>query len=164
MTCKSYLNDKTQTATRVHLGRVDRYTRATLNAISWVKMILKVKVNDLYFQLITAERIPRCIFGANLVILAQIHYKLSNGQAKFPRILCQNGHKDLEGHGQWPSFSIPTEIIPGCMFGANLVIPAQIWDELSCGQTEVDEQMDRWTDGWMDRRTDTDNDNTPLGW
>ena len=41
---------------------------------------------------ITIERILRCIFGANLVILAQIHYQLLHRQAKFPRILSQNGH------------------------------------------------------------------------
>ena len=48
--------------------------------------------------------------------------KLSCGQAKFPRILNQNGQNDLEGHDQWPPFSIPVESIPWCMFGANLVI------------------------------------------
>ena len=149
---------------------------------------------------ITAERIIRCIFGANLVILAQIHYKLSCGQTKFPRILSENGQNDLEGQGQWPlffntsweyssmhvwckfgdsnpcgqakfsrilsqncqndlegqwpPFSIPTESIPWCMFGANLVIPAQNCDELSCGQAKVDRQTDGGTDGGMDGRTD----------
>ena len=113
------------------------------------------------------ERIPRCIFGANLVILAQIHYKLSHKQvsipaesipgclfpanlvvltqicddlscrqAEFPKILSQNGQNDLEYQGQWPPFSIPAECIPGCIFGANLVILAQICDELSRGQAK----------------------------
>ena len=36
-----------------------------------------------------AESIAGCIFGANLVILAQICDDLSRGHAKFPRILCQ---------------------------------------------------------------------------
>ena len=85
---------------------------------------------------IPAERMPRCIFGANLVILAQIHYKLSWRQDKFPRILSQNGQDDLEGHWQWPPLSIPTKSIPGCMFGAYLVILAQIYDELSRGWSE----------------------------
>ena len=67
----------------------------------------------------------------------KIYDKLSCGQAKFPRILSQNGQNDLEGQGQWPLFSIPTESIPWCMFGANLVIPTQICDELSCGQGKV---------------------------
>ena len=79
---------------------------------------------------IPPERIRRCIFGKNLVILAQIHYKLLHEQAKFPRILSQNG-QNYEGQGQWPSFSIPPESIPWCMFGANLVIRAQICDDLS---------------------------------
>ena len=83
---------------------------------------------------ITAERNPRCKFGANLVILAQIPYKLSCGQAKFPRILSQKGQNNLEGQCQCPPFSIPAESNPGCMFGANLVILAQICDELLCGQ------------------------------
>ena len=32
------------------------------------------------------------------------------------------------------------------MFGANFVIPAQIFDELSCGQSKVYKRMDGWTD------------------
>ena len=95
------------------------------------------------------KRIPRCIFGVNLVILAQICDELSHRQAKFPRILSQNGQNDLEGQGQWPPFSIPAESIPGCMFGRNLVIPAQICDELSCRQAKVYGQTRR-----TDRRTD----------
>ena len=74
------------------------------------------------------------MFGAHLVIIAQIYDELSHGQTKFPRILSQN---DLEGQGQWPLFSMPTESIPSCMFGANLVIPAQICDELSFGEGKV---------------------------
>ena len=68
------------------------------------------------------------------MILAQIHLKLLHGQAKFPRILSQNGKNYLEG--QRPLFSIPAEGIPGCMFDANVVIPAQICDELLHGQVE----------------------------
>ena len=85
---------------------------------------------------IPAQTIRRCIFDAYLVILAQIHYKLSWRQAKFPRILSQNGQNDLESQGQWSLFSIPAESIPGCMFGANLVILAQIYDEISRGQAK----------------------------
>ena len=40
------------------------------------------------------------MFGANLVILAQISDELSHGQAEFPRILGQNGQNDLEGQGR----------------------------------------------------------------
>ena len=92
---------------------------------------------------IPAESIPWCMLGANLSILAQISDELLCGQAEFPTILCQNGQNDLEGQCQWPPFSIPAEAITGCMFGANLVIPAQICDELSCGQGQVY----GWTDG-----------------
>ena len=76
------------------------------------------------------------MFGANLVIVAEIYDELSRGQTKFPRILNQNGRNGLEGQGQWPSFSIPDESIPECMFGASWVIVAQIYDELSHGQAE----------------------------
>ena len=86
---------------------------------------------------IPAESIPGCMFGANLMILAQIYDELSCGQAKFPRILSQNGQNELEGQGQWPLFSIPTESIPWCMFDANSVIPAKNCDELLCGQGKV---------------------------
>ena len=58
--------------------------------------------------------------------------QLSCRQAKFPKILSQNGQNDLEGHSQWPPFSIPAESTPGCMFDANLVLLAQICDELQC--------------------------------
>ena len=94
---------------------------------------------------IPAESITRCMFGANLVIPALICDELSCGQTKFPRILSQNGQNDLEGQGQWPPFSIPAESIPWCLFGANLVIPAQICDELSCGQGKVYGQADGQT-------------------
>ena len=98
------------------------------------------------------EKIPRCILGANLVILVQIHYKISSGQAKFPRILSQNGQTDLENQSQWPLYSIPVESIPRCMVGANLVIPAQICDELSCEQARVYGQTDGRTDRPTGRR------------
>ena len=95
------------------------------------------------------------MFGANLVILAYIYDELLCGQAKFPRIVCQNGQNDLEGQNQWPPFSITAESIPRCMFGANLVIPAQICDELSCGEGNFLR---------TDRQTDAGNDNTPSAW
>ena len=85
---------------------------------------------------IIAKIIARCIFGAHLVILSQIHWKLSHRQAKFPKILSQNGRHDLEGQSQWPPFSIPAESIPGCIFDANLVILAQICDELPHGRAK----------------------------
>ena len=40
------------------------------------------------------------MFGANLVILAQIYGELSRREAEFPRILSQNGQNDLEGQDQ----------------------------------------------------------------
>ena len=79
------------------------------------------------------------------MIVAQIFYNLSRGQAHFPRILSQNGQND---QGQCPPFSIPAENIPGCMIGTNFVIPAQTYDELSCGQGKVNGP----TAGRTDRR------------
>ena len=116
------------------------------------KLTLKVKVNGLHFQY--QPRVSQdSYFGLNLVILAQIYDELSRGQAEFPRILRQNGQNDLEDQGQWPLFSIPTKGIPWCMFGANLVIPAQICDELSYGQSKVYGQTDRQMDGRTDGQT-----------
>ena len=40
------------------------------------------------------------MFGANLVILAQICEDLLTGQIKFPKILSENSQNDLEGQGQ----------------------------------------------------------------
>ena len=51
------------------------------------------------------------MFGANLVILAQMCDEFSRGQAEFLGILSQNGQNDLEGQGQWPIFLIPAESI-----------------------------------------------------
>ena len=96
---------------------------------------MTLKVNDPFFSILL-KRIPRCIFGANLAILAQISDELLHGQAKFPRIIRHNGQNDLEGQGEWPPFSITGESVPGCMFGANLVILAEICDELLCGQSK----------------------------
>ena len=83
---------------------------------------------------IPTERTPWCMFGAHLVIPAQICDELLCGQAEFPRTLSQNGQNDLEVQGQWLPFSILAESILGCMFGANLVILAQICDTLLCAQ------------------------------
>ena len=77
------------------------------------------------------------MFVANLVILAQMCDELLRRQAEFPKIFSQNGQNDLEGKGQWPQFSLPAASIPGHVLGANLVIPPQICDELSCGQDKV---------------------------
>ena len=105
---------------------------------------------------IPAERIPGCMVGANVVILVQICDEWFWGQAESSRILGQNGQNDLEGKGQWPPFSIPAANIPGCMFGANLVILAQTRDELSGGQGKVH--------GRTARRGDAGNDNKHLTW
>ena len=97
---------------------------------------------------ISAESIHGCMFGANLLIVAQTQYQLFCGIAKFHKILSGNGQNDLKGQGRWPPFSIPTESIPGCMFSANLVIPAQVCD----GQGKVYGQTEGRADGQADRR------------
>ena len=102
------------------------------------------------------------MFGVNLVILTQIYDQLSCGQAEFPRILSQNGHNDLEGQCQLPSFPIQSQSIPGCMSGANLVIPAQICDELSCAQGKSYGQKDGRMDGRTDRRIDEQTQATTI--
>ena len=84
---------------------------------------------------ITAERIPKCIFRANLVILALIYYQLLRTQARFPRIRSTTGQNDLEDD-QWSPSSIAAERITGCMFAANLVILAQTCEESSREQVK----------------------------
>ena len=66
-----------------------------------------------------------CKFGDSISNL----WRVITQTGKFPRILSQNCQNDLEGQGQLPLFSIPSESIPRCMSGANLVILAQICDE-----------------------------------
>ena len=71
---------------------------------------------------------------------AQICKELSDGQAKFPTILSQNGQITLKNKINDPHFDTSPEY-------------SQICDLLSCGQGKVD-----------DRRTDAGNDNTPSAW
>ena len=109
------------TCSTITLGR---YTRATLNTIScnpdskWP--------NDLEGQgqghsyLIPVKRISRCIFGANLMILTQIYFKLLPGQAKFPRILSQMAKMTLMVKVTVPYFRYQTRVsYDACM--------VQIW-------------------------------------
>ena len=113
-------------------------------------MTLKVKVNDLHAFSIPAESIPGCMFGANLVILAQIYDELSCKQAKFPIILSQNGQNDLEGQGQWPLFQYQ----PRVSHGACLV---QIWwfqlKSVTSYRADKVKFMDGQTDGRIDGQT-----------
>ena len=54
------------------------------------------------------------MFGANLVIPAQIWDKLSHGHAKFPKILSQNGQSELEDLSRsMTQFSISVQEYPG---------------------------------------------------
>ena len=144
---------------RASLGRVTPLGSISIQEWRSMSFLESKWPNDLEGQgqwtpfSITTERIPRCIFGANWAILAQICYKLSLRQDKFPRILSQNGQHDLEGQGQRPPFCIPAESIPRCMFGANLVILSQICDELLCGQDKVYGRTDGETDGQMQATT-----------
>ena len=129
-------------------------TRATLNAVS-CNYGSKMS-NGLGYKgqwppsSIPAERIPSCILDANLVILAEIHYKLSHGQTKFLRIWVKMAKMTLKVNVNDPIFNTSQEYPK---FGANLAIPAQICDELSCGQGKVYRQID-WLTG---RRTDAGN-------
>ena len=125
------------------LAGLDQYIRLTLNAVSWVKKAKwpwRSRSMTPIFN--TSWKNAKMHIWCKFVNLAQIHYKSSHRQVKFPRILSQN---DLEGQSQWPSFSISVESISWCMFGANLVIQTQICDESSCGQSKVYGQ--RQTDG-----------------
>ena len=92
------------------------------------------------------------MFCANLVILAQISDKLSCGQAKFSKILSQNGQNDLEGHFQYQ----PRVSQDACL--------VQIWwfqlKSVTSYHTDKVKLLDRQTG----RRTDAGNDDTPSAW
>ena len=80
----------------------DQYTRATLNAVKskWWPNYFEGPSQWPPFQSIPAKDIQGCMFGANLVIVAQICDHLWCGQC----IWSQNGLNDLEGQGHWPRF------------------------------------------------------------
>ena len=59
---------------------------------------------------------------------------------------------------KWQKLSIPAESITSCMFCVNLVIHAQVYDELSRRQKSLR------TGGWTDIRTDRGNNNTTSVW
>ena len=79
------------------------------------------------------------------LVLALIHYKLSHRQAKFPKILRQNGQNDIEGHGKWTSFSI-----------------IQIWWSQLKSVVSYNADNIKFMDIDLHRRTDTGNDNTQV--
>ena len=75
--------------------------------------------------------VPRCIIGANLVILAATGDELSRRQGHFGARLSVKVPNDLEGQGQSRPFSKAALPILRCTIGANLVILAETGDELS---------------------------------
>ena len=107
--------------------------------------ILKVKINDH-----TSRKYHRMHF------FVQIWWFVTSYRADKPNFLefwIKMAKMALKVRVSDPNFQYH---IPWCMFGANLVIPAQICDELSCGQGKVYERTDR--------QTDAGNDNTPSAW
>ena len=67
---------------------------------------------------------------SNLVIVAQIYDELLHGQPNFQEFWVKMAKMTLKVKA---NDQIPAESIPGYMFSANLVILAQIYDELPCG-------------------------------
>ena len=78
--------------------------------------------------------VPRCTIGADLVILAETGDELLHRQDHFGARLSVKVPKNLEGHDQSRSFSKAALLVPRCTIGANLVILAEIGDELLCRQ------------------------------
>ena len=126
-------------------------------------MALEVKFNDLHFQYQL-----RASQNACLVQIWWLQPKsMTSYHADKPNFLefwVKKAKMPLKVKVSDPFFPIPTESIPWRMFGANLVIPAQICDELSCGQGKIYGQMDGRADRQTDRWTDAGNDNTPSAW
>ena len=63
-----------------------------------------------------AERIPKCILGSNLVLLAKNPLQVILRTSLMPKLLGQKGQNDLEGQGQWHPFSILGENILRCLW------------------------------------------------
>ena len=90
------------TQTRATLGCVAPFGRLRSVHESAVESLCQ---NDLGGEVqgppfsITGESILGCVFGPNLVIIAEIDIELLCVQSKFTRILIQNGQNDIEGQG-----------------------------------------------------------------
>ena len=102
----------------------------------WPEMTLKVVKIPLY--IIQSEIYPRCTYWPNLVTLASILQKLSRGQTRF-LLICAVlalflAPNDLEGQGQIPPYTIPTETYLLCTYWSNLVNLDSIFQKLLCGQ------------------------------
>ena len=127
------------------LGQPRSVYRVMLNTISWnpeMKWPNDLEC-DRHWPPLPVKRIWRCLFGANpLQVMAWTNTvdkpNLLEFWVKMAKITLKVTVNDLY-FKYHPS-------IPGCMFGANLVIPAQICDELSYGQSKVHGQMERQTD------------------
>ena len=102
---------------------------------------------------IPAARIPRCIFGANLGNLAQIHQKLSRGQSNFLEFWVKMAKMTLKVKVNDPYFQYQ----PRVSLNVSLV---QIWWFRLKSVTSYRADRVKFTDG-TDRRTDAGNDNTP---
>ena len=98
-----------------------------------VQWSTKVAINHTHFRK-PLYFVPRCIIGANLVILAETSDKLSRRQDSFGARLSINVPNGLEGRDQLRPFSKAAVFVPRCTIGANLVILAETGDELSRGQ------------------------------
>ena len=133
--------------------------QAKFPRVKMVKMTWRSRSMTPIFN--TSQEYPS-MFGANLVIPTQIcGESVSTRETEFPRILSENDQNDLgRSRSMTPILNTSWEYDQYPMFGENVVIPAQICDELSCGQGKVYGWMYGRTDNW----TDTGNDNTLLSW
>ena len=94
----------------------------------------------------TAERILVCIFRANLLILTQIRYKLSRGQAAFPRIMSKNGQMTLKIKANDPHVSYQLWVSQhACL--------VQIWWLQLKSVTSYCAENFKFTERWTNRRT-----------
>ena len=96
--------------------------------VKMAKMTLKVKGNYTYLN---------CKYGHSNSNMRWVITQASH----FPKILSQNSQNYLEGQGQWQLF-----------WTANLMIPAQICDELSCRLGQVYRRMNRGIDVYIHRQ------------
>ena len=117
-----------------------------------------------------AERIPKCIFGSNLVLLAKKPLQVIARTSRMPWILGEKGQNDLEGKDQWPPFSILGENILRCLWlGHETMVCAVCLSIFLCiFWCKFDSSSNLWRvsrrkgEVYMHRRADAGNAETPL--
>ena len=96
----------------------------------------KVKVNDLHLHYRSRVSQDACLVSI-WCFSSKSMTRFCADKSNCLEFWIKMAKMNLEGRGQWPTFSTPAESIPWCMFGATMWILVQIYDELSHGQAKI---------------------------